>query len=81
MRHLHPTELRPILILSPEPPSQEEFTELSIFPNVFFMTGNPRDIKAFKKANMLQAHKIVLLNLSNQDPEMADSPTMFILVT
>ena len=74
--HLHPSEIRPILVLCPEPPTSEEFASLSIFPNLYFMTGNPHDISILKKANILQAHKIVLLNLSNQDPDLADSPTM-----
>ena len=82
MRHLKPTEIRPILILSLEPPTNVEFQELSQFPEIYYMSGNIYDIKFIKKANILTAHKIVLLGLSNQrgndsfDGEVADSPTI-----
>ena len=83
LRHLNPTEIRPILILASELPTPSEFENLSSFPEVYYMVGNPYDIKSLIKANIIKAHKIVLLGLSDGygseivNSELVDSPTMY----
>ncbi len=66
--NLTPSEFKPIVFLSSVLPTEEEFGKLSMFPEVYYITGDVKKMSHLKKAGILESEKIVVFDLS--DPEV-----------
>jgi hypothetical protein len=63
--HLTTSELKPIVIMCPTPPSESEFRKLAMFPLVYFFVGDPSKTSHLLHAGVLRADRIVLTNLAD----------------
>jgi hypothetical protein len=62
-------EVRAIVILCPRPPTREEFASLQSIPKLQIIVGDPHNASDLQRANIFDAYKIVLINLSNSRQE------------
>jgi hypothetical protein len=83
--HLISGEFKKILILAPVRPTSEEFENISIYPEIYILIGDPQKRLNLEKASILAADKIVLMrmnacsnNYGTNDKGMADSSSILV---
>ncbi|KNE70116.1 hypothetical protein AMAG_20242 [Allomyces macrogynus ATCC 38327] len=69
--HIPAEDLRPILFMSPNLPTHDEFRVLAPFPLVHYLQGNPRRRKDLLRANVTAADRVVILS----DLERSTAPS------
>jgi hypothetical protein len=74
--HLIPSELKPVVIMCKNPPIEKELQSLSQYPLVYIIVGDPEKSSDLKKAGLLNADKIVLLNLSHEKEDCPNDETL-----
>ncbi|KAJ3102136.1 hypothetical protein HDU97_000778 [Phlyctochytrium planicorne] len=72
--YLSPEDIRPVLFLAENLPTDDEFRILSVFPKVYYMIGDPRTEKDLLRAGLFAAHKVVIFSLaSSNGDQFSDS--------
>ncbi|KAJ3299618.1 hypothetical protein HK104_008211 [Borealophlyctis nickersoniae] len=76
-------EFKTVLILCSRPPSEEEYSPLQVFPNLYWMVGDPRKKSDLLKAGIKFADKVVIVNMHRKPTgdgpgdDFADSGAMY----
>lgn len=69
---LIPEEMKRVLILCPELPSNDEFEMLSVFPEVFILIGEPQKRAHLEKAGVYGASSIVITKMEKNSTRSND---------
>jgi hypothetical protein len=75
--HFH----KPIVILNPEPPSNEIWESINRFPNIWYIKGSPKNMEDLYRANIGYADKAIIFAntlMIGDDSDMCDSETTLI---
>ncbi|KAJ3074306.1 potassium channel, sub T, member 2 [Podochytrium sp. JEL0797] len=79
LRSSHLENHHRILLLAARGPTKEEFDTLSVFPDVYFMVGDPEQQRVLFKAGIRGCLKVVVMNMgSNGSGEFAGSSAIMI---
>ncbi|KAJ3396427.1 hypothetical protein HDU92_003049 [Lobulomyces angularis] len=63
--HLNEKRFKPIVVLSPELPTQTQFDSYRSFPQLFFIKGDPLSKKDLLNAGLIKCEKVVVINFSS----------------
>lgn len=72
---------KPIVILNPEPPSNEVWESINRFPNLSYIKGSPKNLEDLYRANISNANKAIIFantEKHGEDVDMSDSETTLI---
>ena len=75
--HFH----KPIVVLNPEPPSNEVWESINRFPNIWYIKGSPKNMEDLYRANIGYADKAIIFantQMIGDDSDMCDSETTLI---
>jgi hypothetical protein len=67
-------ELMYVVILNPEPPSQELWGQISIFPNLIYIRGSPLVNEDLVRAGIKNAKKAVIMDSGKANLSVSDVP-------
>ena len=70
-------QLKPVVILCPRKPTDEEFQALSVFPEVYVMVGSPGLKYDLDRANIESCDKIVIKGMQSPEGITEDSEDYF----
>ncbi|KAI8853734.1 calcium-activated BK potassium channel alpha subunit-domain-containing protein [Chytridium lagenaria] len=77
--YLTAEDVRPIVFISEQPPTETEFEVLSVFPRIYFIIGDPRTEKDLIRAGVTKARKVIIFSLSFQNGnQFSDSTSIMI---